>query len=505
MINRPYDTDVLVVGAGPVGLTLALDLTRRGVRVRLVDRAPGTFPGSRAKGIQPRTLEVFDDLGVADEAFAAGGDYPPLGAHLGPLTIPWRMHRHQTTTPQTPYPNVLLLPQSSTTAILRGALDRAGVTVEFNAEIREVAQDDLGATAVLEGGGSIRARYIVGADGAASVVRKSINVPFEGSTDESDKMIIADAAIDGLSRDRWHVWPRTAGRFVGACPLPDTTQFQLMIRLKPHENPDLSEAALAAQFSDLIGDKKLTLRDLTWASVFRPNVRLAEHYRRGRVLIAGDAAHVHTPAGAQGLNTGVQDAYNLGWKLGQVLAGAPEALLDTYEGERRPVAAHVLGRSSELYEGLRQPRLSMFTRSEEDRQLTISYYGGPLAPPGNPGTRTLRVGDRAPDGQITRAGASRLFDLYRGPHFSLLGFGNEAANALTQVTWPPGGAPLTRYAITDSAKDADAALAQTYGIAEDTQILVRPDGYIAHIATRDWDHSLADIARWAAPTSQVKP
>jgi hypothetical protein len=278
-----------------------------------------------------------------------------------------------------------------------------------------------------------------------------------------------------------------------------------MIRLKPHENPDLSEAALAAQFSVLIGDKKLTLRDLTWASVFRPNVRLAEHYRRGRVLIAGDAAHVHTPAGAQGLNTGVQDAYNLGWKLGQVLAGAPEALLDTYEGERRPVAAHVLGRSSELYEGLRQPRLSMFTRSEEDRQLTISYYGGPLAPPGNPGTRTLRVGDRAPDGQITRAGASRLFDLYRGPHFSLLGFGNEAANALTQVTWPPGGAPLARYAITDSAKDADAALAQTYGIAEDTQILVRPDGYIAHIATRDWDHSLADIARWAAPTSQVKP
>ncbi|MDT7772804.1 MAG: hypothetical protein QOC67_1728, partial [Pseudonocardiales bacterium] len=97
------------------------------------------------------------------------------------------------------------------------------------------------------------------------------------------------------------------------------------------------------------------------------------------------------------------------------------------------------------------------------------------------------------------------FDLYRGPHFSLLGFGNEAADALTQVTWPPGGAPLARYAIADSVKEADSALAQTYGIAEDTQILVRPDGYIAHIATRDWDHSLADIARWAAPTSQVKP
>ena len=505
MTNHSYDADVLVVGAGPVGLTLALDLTRRGVRVRLLDRAPGTFPGSRAKGIQPRTLEVFDDLGIAEDAFAAGADYPPMGAHLGPLTIPWRMHHCRPTTSSTPYPNVLLLPQSRTTAILRGALERAGVPVEFNTEVSEVAQDDLGATAVLDGGEIIRAGYVVGADGAASVVRKSINVPFEGSTDESDRMIIADAAIDGLSRDRWHIWPRTEGRFVGACPLPGTSQFQLMIRLKPHENPDLSESALAAQFGDLIGDKKLILRDLTWASVFRPNVRLAEHYRRGRVFIAGDAAHVHTPAGAQGLNTGVQDAYNLGWKLGQVLAGAPEALLDTYEGERRPVAARVLGRSSELYEGLRQPRLSLFTRSEEDRQLAISYYGGPLAPPELPRTRTLRVGDRAPDGQTTQAGARRLFDLYRGPHFTLLGFGNDAADALTRVTWPPGGAPLARHAITDGAKGMDPTLAQTYGITEDTQILVRPDGYIANIATRDWEDSLAAITGWAAPTSRVKP
>src|SRR5882757_1558089 len=166
MTSHPYDTDVLVVGAGPVGLTLALDLTRRGVRVRLLDRASGTFPGSRAKGIQPRTLEVFDDLGVAEEAFAAGGDYPLMGAHLGPLTFPWRMHRHQPPTSPTPYPNVLLLPQSRTTAILRRALDRAGVAAEFNAEVRDVAQDDLGATAILESGEILSAGYIVGADGA---------------------------------------------------------------------------------------------------------------------------------------------------------------------------------------------------------------------------------------------------------------------------------------------------------------------------------------------------
>jgi 2-polyprenyl-6-methoxyphenol hydroxylase-like FAD-dependent oxidoreductase len=505
MINDSYDADVLVVGAGPVGLTLALDLARRGVRVRLVDRAPGTFPGSRAKGIQPRTLEVFDDLGVVEEAFAAGSDYPALGVHLGPLTVRWRMHRHRSPTPDTPYPNVLLLPQSRATSILRDAVDRVGFSVEFNTEVREVAQDDLGATALLDGGGIIRARYIVGTDGAASVVRKSLDIPFEGSTDESDRMIIADATVDGLSRERWHVWPRAAGRFVAACPLPGSTQFQVVIRLKADDNADLSESALAAQFRSLIGDKAVTMRELTWASVFRPNVRLAEHYRRGRILIAGDAAHVHTPAGAQGLNTGVQDAYNLGWKLGQVLAGAPETLLDTYEGERRPIAARVLGRSSELYEGLRQPRLSMFTRSEEDRQLSISYYGGPLAPVDSPGTRTLRVGDRAPDGQIGQAGAPRLFDLYRGPHFTLVGFGSEASNALSQVAWPQGGALLARYAMTSSDSEADTPLAQTYGIIEDTQILVRPDGYIAHIATRDWDQSLPDGVRYAAPTAGSRP
>jgi len=498
MTDTSYDTDVLVVGAGPVGLTLALDLARRDVRVRMVDRAPGTFPGSRAKGIQPRTLEVFDDLGIVDEAIAAGGAYPPVGAHLGPVTIPWRMFRHQDPTPQTPYPNVLLLPQSRTTDILRRAVQRHHVPVEFGTEVVEVCQDDLGATAVLASGQQIRARYLVGADGGASVVRKSSDLRFEGTTDDTDKMIIVDATIDGLSRDRWHMWRRTGG-FVGACPLPHSPQFQVMIRLRPEENPDLSEPALAAQFRDLVGGS-VTLRDVTWASIFRPNVRLVEQYRRGRIMVCGDAAHVHTPAGAQGLNTGVQDAYNLGWKLGQVLAGASEALLDSYGGERRPVAAQVLGRSSELYEGLRRPRASKFTRSDEDRQLTISYHGGPLAPADSLRTTTLRVGDRAPDGPVMGQSA-RLFDLYRGPHFTLLGFGEQAVATLPSLSWAKRGAPLTRVAVTED-RGSDGVLAQTYGITEDTQLLIRPDGYIAHIATADWAASLAFSIRDLAPTNQ---
>ncbi|WP_314622234.1 FAD-dependent monooxygenase, partial [Streptomyces stackebrandtii] len=178
---------------------------------------------------------------------------------------------------------------------------------------------------------------------------------------------------------------------------------------------------------------------MTWTSVFRPNVRLAERYRNGRLLLCGDAAHVHTPAGAQGLNTGVQDAHNLGWKLQQVLAGADDALLDSYEAERRPVAAQVLGRSTELYEGLRGTRPGKLTRGQDEHQLGISYFGGPLAPADAPRTATLRRGDRAPDALLPHptAEATRLFDLYRGPHFTALAFGARAAVAAAAPTTSP--------------------------------------------------------------------
>jgi hypothetical protein len=199
---------------------------------------------------------------------------------------------------------------------------------------------------------------------------------------------------------------------------------------------------------------------------------MVEQYRSGRVLLAGDAAHVHTPAGAQGLNTGVQDSYNLGWKLGQVLAGTPDALLDTYESERLPVAARVLGISTQLYAWLEKRRLSSLRRGDEERQLGLNYQGTALAPLTSARTETLRVGDRAPDG---REGSKRLFDVFRGPHFTLLAF--DCAPA---VDWPGAGAPLHMITITPVAKQ----LHRDYGITKPTQILIRPDGYIAHITDR---------------------
>ncbi|MFD4563203.1 FAD-dependent monooxygenase [Streptomyces sp. NPDC058467] len=497
-------TDVLIVGAGPAGLTLTLDLARRGRRVMLVDREEGTFPGSRAKGVQPRTLEVFDDLGVLEAARAAGGPYPPMGVHLGPFTMKPAMMKSSPEEPTTPHPDILLLPQSSTTAILREAVEAHSVRIGFGLGVEKVEQDAQSVTALLSNGERVRSRYLVGADGGGSTVRKSCGIRFEGTTDESDRMIIADGAIDGLSRDRWHVWPHLSRRFVGACPLPGGEQFQIMFKLRPEDPVDLTDRALVTLFDQLVGGS-LKLRDITWSSLFRPNVRLAEHYREGRVLICGDAAHVHTPAGAQGLNTGIQDAYNLGWKLGQVLAGAPEVLLDTYEGERRPIAAQVLGRSSELYEGLKRPSLSKIKRGDAERQLSISYYGGPLAPTSAARTTKLRVGDRAPDSLVPGTSA-RLFDLYRGSHFTLLAFGERADAALPVIDWPADGAELHRHTATKTtvpASAADEAILDAYGVTEDTLVLIRPDGYVGHIATTDFGTCLDSVIAEVAPARRA--
>jgi hypothetical protein len=270
-----------------------------------------------------------------------------------------------------------------------------------------------------------------------------------------------------------------------------------MIRLRPDEAPPLDDEQITDRIRAHTGNKRLHVHDITWRSVFRPNIRLAESYRRDRVLIAGDAAHAHTPAGAQGLNTGIQDAYNLGWKLAQVLAGAPPDLLDTYEAERRPIAAAVLGLSTKKYSGLGKLDPSSIKRGKDEQQLALSYHGGPLAPTAAAAepTATLQVGDRAPDSVLhDREGTPiRMFDLYRGPQFTAVAVGERAARALASLSWPPDGASLRRLTIDAadddstyrSLHDTAGTFRKHYGVTDDALLLIRPDGYIASIATRD--------------------
>ncbi|WP_280399482.1 FAD-dependent monooxygenase [Nocardia carnea] len=471
---------VLVAGAGPAGLTLAIELARRNIAVRIVDRAAEFATGSRGDGIQPRTLEVFDDLGVLDAVHAAGAPPAVTRAYIGgQLMGEHRMSERVDPTPGTPYPNPWVLGQADTEAILRARLAELGVRVERDTALESFGQDSGGVTARLvgpHGPETVRTPYLVGADGGGSTVRKTLGIAFTGSTDESFRMLLGDIRADALDHD-FGYWFATAGNpmdGVALSPLPGGAHFQFAAPLTGDTGAtDL--ANLQNRLDRLAGDARIVLSDLSWATVWRPNIRLAERFRVGRVVLIGDAAHVHPPTGGQGMNTGIQDAYNLGWKLAAALDG-DEDPLDTYEAERRAVAARVLGISTELLGKLTAGAEDAMKRGTETHQLDITYRD-----PADP--RRFAPGDRAPDAPLKNAAGKpvRLFDLFRGPHATLLCFGSPgettavAGTRVCVVVRP--GTPAAEGAFIDVDGHAHAA----YCADGATRILVRPDGYVAAI------------------------
>ncbi len=507
--------DVLIVGGGPTGTALAIDLRRRGHRIRQVEKSPRAFEGSRAKGIQPRTLEVFEDLGVLDDILSAGDNYPKMGVHLGPAVVPFAMIKTKQPRPGVPHPSTWLISQHRTNAILQARAMALGLSPESNSELISFTQsaDRVVATVRRENGTEedIVARYLVGADGAASLVRKSIGVSFEGTTDDADRVILCDATTRNLARNRWHIWPGIGGTFVGACPLPNSENFQWMVRVARDEQVDMSDDAVIERVNRRVGNK-IQLTQVVWKSLFRPNIRLASKYRLGRVFLAGDAAHVHPPTGAQGLNTGVQDAYNLGWKLSRVLCGASEELLDTYEAERRPIAASVLGLATKKYEGLGTLDRSSMKRGDDEQQLGLHYRGGPLSGVCSSTQAPVLVGDRAPDAKLQMVDGQqvRLFDLIFGGHFTIVGFGERIDADVADIVWPDEGSQPRRLVIlpSDTIRPMDTSVrtvvdhagefARVYGIKGPTVLLVRPDGYVMVIAaeerTRAVESALESVA-----------
>jgi 2-polyprenyl-6-methoxyphenol hydroxylase-like FAD-dependent oxidoreductase len=415
---------VLIAGAGPTGLTLAIDLVRRGISFRLIEAAATPFEGSRGKGIQPRTLEIFDDLGVIGAILAAGAVYPKFRTHVGPFSLRvGSLSSSKQPTESVPYPDLWMVPQFRTEAILRDRLRALGGEVEFGQALATFKQNDHGVEATLATGETIRADFLVGCDGGHSAVRKALGLRMEGEAiGKESSWLVADLEIDGLDRRDWHSWPFAKGGFIALCPLPNTSLFQFTSKAKTVE-PGIENVVRRAT--------GYPVGRVAWSSIYEPKVRMVNRYRVGRVFLAGDAAHVHPPAGGQGLNTGVQDAYNLGWKLAHAARGGPDSLLDTYEAERLPIAAEVLGLAKRLY---LKPSIK---RREATDQLALHYRTSPLSSGGALGG--LHPGDRMPDARLEDG--SRLFDHMRGSH------------ATEIVT------------------------------AEGIRILIRPDGYIAHIGS----------------------
>ncbi|MEE1759011.1 FAD-dependent oxidoreductase [Streptomyces sp. SP18BB07] len=464
-------SDVLIVGAGPAGLALAVDLARRGVRALVVERSSALFPGSRGKGMQPRTLEVMDDLGVLDAVRAAGGP-APVGMvwSEGSRQSEHRMFDVSEPSEAEPYQGPWLIPQWRTQEVLLGRLRELGGDVTFDRELTGLAQDADGVTATFTTGPQVRARYAVAADGGRSTVRRLLGIGMTGEAVDPSPTLVADIRVPALDRDNWHLFPPTDEHgFMAVCPLPGTDDFQLAANFTdPDTIVDLSPDGIRKVVATR---SHLTPEDVTevrWASDFRPRTALAHRFRQGRVFLAGDAAHVHSPAGGQGLNTSVQDAYNLGWKLGTVLRGdADEALLDTYEEERRPVAAAMLGLSTRVHRGEER-------RGRATQQLGLGYRDSSLSVD----TRdtlpsdALRAGDRAPDG---RRGGVRLFDAFRGPHWTLLTVDTEAPTDRSDTSDKPdrsGPPTLTRL------KNTRPAHIPAYAAYGTGVFLVRPDGHV---------------------------
>ena len=460
---------VVVVGGGPTGLMLAGELALAGVDVAIVERrASQEVIGSRAGGLHSRTIEVLDQRGIADRFLSQGQVAQVAGFAWIRLDISDFPTRHN---------YGLGLPQSHVERILAAWVGELAVPIYRGREVTGFTQDDTGVDVELSGGQPLRAQYLVGCDGGRSLIRKTAGIDFPG-WDPSISCLIAEVEMDekpewGLRRDAIGI--QSLSRLDDGSVRVLVTERQVGHTSEPTLH-DLSEALIAVYGTDY------GIHSPTWISRFTDMTRQAASYRDRRVLLAGDAAHVHFPVGGQGLNIGVQDAVNLGWKLAQVVKeSSPDSLLDTYHAERHPVAARVLRntmaqtallRSDERIEALRDTMSELLSMDEPRRRIAGMMSGLDIQYDLGEGHPLL--GRRMPDLEVATAGGTvRVFTLLHDAHWVLLNLG------------PPWGFDISPWAHRVLAIDGKYAgnweLPVLGQVAAPGAVLIRPDGYVAWV------------------------
>jgi 2-polyprenyl-6-methoxyphenol hydroxylase-like FAD-dependent oxidoreductase len=511
---KEHSTDVLIVGAGPTGLLLACELARQGVSFRLIDRSARPSKLSRGTGIHSRSLEILDDLGLIDRIVDQGSWLPATSIYRDRELLR-RIPLDHNPTPTEPYPSILILEQAKAERILTEALAAQGVEIERRCELRNFTQFADGVSVTLARKKMLErwnCRYIVGCDGPKSRVREILGIDFAGFT-YPRPYLLAEVEM------KWDL-PPEMHRFLGdsvdllAVPLGGD-----LFRLTAWENApeDTSENPEGETLHRTMGaapslEQVQEMLDRTVPGIskaveartllrYRIESRLASSYGSGRAFIAGDACHVHPPTGSQGLNTGFQDAYNLGWKLAAVVKGeSPQPLLHSYESERRPVGHWVLNNTNQAATSrfeLAGRRFFMMGNKflmARWNQLSVNYRDSSIVAQMERVTdsRALQAGDRAPDGLVmnSKEESKRLFELFRGCQHHLLVFSGVGIENLLEVVttiqdryarWIEVhliGEPSEGWPSDKTWSDPEGGVAQAYSVREATAILVRPDGYV---------------------------
>ncbi|MBI2810081.1 MAG: FAD-dependent monooxygenase [Candidatus Melainabacteria bacterium] len=470
--------DALIVGAGPTGLTLACELLKRGLTVRLIELLKTPTNQSRALGIQPRTLEVFEKMGLIDRFLKMGrkiqgGNFYRNHKKFGRLDFAAYL--------DAPYPFLLSLPQADTEKILSTHFESLGGKIERGVALKSLE----GSTAELDTGEKIAAKWIFGCDGAHSAVRRSLDLPFKGAT-FPETFALADVELSNpLPADEVQFFLHRSG-VCGIIPLPQKNVFRI-IAINPKDKLSEASTAFFQGFLNRTSGHTLTITKTIWMSLFTIHRRIAPKMRVGNTFLVGDAAHIHSPAGGQGLNTSVQDAYNLAWKIALVHQGlSRDDLLDSYEAERYPVAKSVLRTTtfmtflmtSRLLQGLLSSLFSLFLGSKFFQrrftrtmsELYISYPKSPiLTEPKDPNWQGPRPGERAPDAILSTN--KRLYEHFFHPQHTLLCFG-DCGPLVSQIK--------ARYAKVIRVVQLELGAAPAYHTDRPCIYLVRPDDVIAY-------------------------
>jgi 2-polyprenyl-6-methoxyphenol hydroxylase-like FAD-dependent oxidoreductase len=486
-VHPEQHVDVLVVGAGPTGLTAAGDLARAGRSVAVLERWPAINPSSRAFATQARTLEVLDARGIADNLLARSHKASGVTIFAGA--------RVDLTHLDSPYQFAMITPQTNVDQAIAGYAVAQGADIRRGVELVGLEQDADGVSATTRphgGGPQIRwrAKYLIGADGAHSTVRALLGVGFPGKTVLSS-IVLADVKLAHGPTGGGLTLGSTRNEFAFLAPYDrhegDGHWYRAMVWDRKHQVSD-SEPVDTQEIARILGRAMKTdvrLLEVSWKSRFHCDERQVEQYRHGRIFLAGDAAHVHSPIGGQGMNTGIQDAANLAWKLDVALAGADDAVLDSYQAERHPIGKRVLLQSGMMARGITlRPRIARGIRNLlAPRLLRIPRVRDAVA--GSFAGTTLRYPHRAGDSGLVGSRATqipligdRLTHLQREPGFVLIRECGRAAVGVTDL---------------HQAERADSGPA----------VLVRPDGYIAWAGdSANCSQWLDALARWTAPAAR---